>query len=67
MARPVKPIYVRLVGTGIDTSFVCRSHDIIGQPADTFHKFVMEDDVVVLYNNFGISCITIADSPEGLR
>lgn len=60
-------IFVRLIGTGVDTRFKAITHDIIGMPADTYHKFTLEDGSVVYYNGYGVRTITIADTADGLN
>lgn len=59
-------LYVRVIGTGVDQNFKCLSHEVVGYAANTYHKFTFADDTVVLWNDFGISRIIIADAPDKL-
>ncbi len=61
-----KLIYVHLRGTGVSETFKALSHEIVGLPADTYHKFVMENGATIYYNGFGIRSVIIADSVEAL-
>ena len=55
-----KPIHVRITGTGVNEEFDCISHEIVGLPAGTYHKFIFLNGVTALYNDFGIRCLYIS-------
>ena len=60
-----KLIHVRLTGTGINDEFDCVSHEIVGLPAGTYHKFVLANGLTAYFNDFGIRCVYIGtpDTP----
>lgn len=66
MARRKEDIYIRIIGTGLDQKFKCVSHEVVGLPANTYHKFTYADDTVVWWNDFGVARVIEADSPEKL-
>jgi len=59
-------IYIKIMGTGIHERIEAASHEIVGMPADTFHKITLMNGTIVYYSSFGIRCLTIADSPVDL-
>ena len=54
-----KNIRVHIEGTGIVEDFEAKSHELLGLPAGTYHKFILLDGTEALYNDFGIRFITI--------
>lgn len=67
MARKRAPIYVKITGTGISEEFAALSHEIVGLPAGTYHKFEMPTGAVTYFNDFGVRTVVIADAPEDLK
>lgn len=59
-------IYVKIIGQGIFHQIKCVSHSIEAHPASTYHVFIMENGNKVLFNDFGVRTVTIADSLEKL-
>jgi hypothetical protein len=59
-----KLIFVKLSGTGIHEQFRASSHEILGLPAGTYHKFVMENGSTLYVNDFGLRSVVIGDSQE---
>jgi len=60
-------IFVRIVGTGFNQVLKCHSHDIMGLPAGTYHKFEMDNGSTIYINDFGIRSVTVADAAEDLN
>jgi len=58
--------FIKVTGTGIHQEFKCKSHEVIGYPAGTYHKFIMPDGTIFLLNDFGIRTVTVADSADKL-
>ena len=52
-------IRVQLQGQGLAADFHAISYEIMGLPAGTYIKFIMEDGGEVIYNDFGIRQIRI--------
>jgi len=67
MAIQKKTIFVRILGQSVHENFQAVSHEIVGLPAGTYHKFEMPNGSTVYYNDFGIRSIVIADSLAGLN
>jgi len=63
----LKVIYVKILGTGIQEQFRALSHEIVGLPAGTYHKFVLENGAMLYINDFGVRFVTIANSFEALN
>jgi hypothetical protein len=57
---------VRIVGTGMNEVFEVKSHELIANPAGTYHKFVMPNGNEWYLNDFGLRSVIIASSPEKL-
>lgn len=66
MAIKKSLIYVHILGQGINETFRAVSHEVMGFPAGTYHKFVMEDGTDVYFNDFGVRSVKIADRLEKL-
>lgn len=62
-----KVFYVRIVGSGLLLTFRATSHEIMGLPAGTYHKFVFENGTTVYFNDFGVRSVQISDTEEGLN
>jgi hypothetical protein len=60
------PIYIKILGTGIYERIKAVDYELIGLPADTFHKITLMDGTVCYYNTFGVRSLSIADAPEKL-
>jgi len=63
----LKVIFVKILGTGIHEQFRALSHEIVGLPAGTYHKFAMENGSVLYINDFGVRTVAIAGTPEALN
>ena len=61
------PIYVKIIGTGINEVFKALSHEIKGLPGGTYHVFEMESGATVFFNDFGIRSVTIGNSLEAIK
>jgi hypothetical protein len=61
-----KLIFARIAGGGFHQIIKAKSHEIMGLPAGTYHKFELENGTVVYINDFGIRTVTVADSLENL-
>lgn len=46
--------------------FEVKSHELIANPAGTYHKFVMPNGNEWYLNDFGLRSVIIASSPEKL-
>ncbi len=66
MTKVKNPIYIKILGTGVHERIEAASHEIVGMPADTFHKITLMNGALVYYSSFGIRSIVIADSPVDL-
>jgi hypothetical protein len=54
-------ITVTLTGTGINEHFTAVSHELVGLPAGTYHKFTLRGGAVLFYNDSGIRTVLIED------
>ena len=54
-----KFIHIRITGTGVNEEFDCVSHELVGLPAGTYHKFTFANGVIAFYNDFGIRCVYV--------
>lgn len=52
-------IRVRILGTGINEFFEAVTHEIVGLPAGTYHKFTYNDGTVTYYNDFGVRSVSV--------
>jgi hypothetical protein len=59
MSEKKAGIQVTLTGTGINENFLAMSHEIMGLPAGTYHKFLLEDGTFLYYNDFGLRTVLI--------
>lgn len=66
MSSPKKRIYIKIIGTGIFEKIEAAEHELVGLPADTFHKITLMDGTIVYYNTFGVRSLSVADSLEKL-
>jgi hypothetical protein len=63
--KTLKPlIHVKITGTGVNDEFDAVSHEIVGLPAGTYHKFDFVNGVTAYWNDFGIRCVYIAKYGE---
>jgi hypothetical protein len=62
-----KSIYIKIVGQGVHEMLIAAEHEIVGLPADTFHKITLMDGTICYYNTFGIRSFSVADSPDKLQ
>ena len=56
-------IKITIAGQGIAAEFFAVSHEIMGLPAGTYHKFELEGGATLLYNDFGIRQLRIEKLP----
>jgi hypothetical protein len=56
-----KKLQVIIVGTGIHEDFEALAHEMIANPAGTYHKFTLANGVVLLYNDFGVRSVLLRD------
>lgn len=61
MAKKVKALRVRLIGTGLNTQFVCALHEVKAYHASTWHVFTYLNGVQAWKNDFGVSTIFIEE------
>lgn len=59
MAKKVKALRVRMLGTGLNTQFVCAEHDVVAHPASTYHVFTYFNGAKAWKNDFGVSTLLI--------
>lgn len=64
---PRRLIFVKILGTGVNETLRCLSHEIKGLPAGTYHVFEMENGSTLYFNDFGVRSVLIADSIEALN
>lgn len=57
MAKTNHYILVEIKGTGINEEFEALSHEILGLPAGTYHKFEMKNGSTLFVNDFGIRTV----------
>lgn len=57
-------LLVRVLGTGINDSFNALSHEIVGLPAGTYHKFILPNGIEYYLNDFGIRSVAIEHVQE---
>lgn len=54
-----KLLRITLTGTGMNQTFLALSHEVVGLPASTYHKFVLENGAIAWKNDFGVSDVII--------
>lgn len=59
MSKKADMILVRITGTGINEVFKARSHELIGLPAGTYHKFILQNGIEIFYNDFGVRQVSL--------
>lgn len=65
--KKIKCYAVTLLGTGLNSSFVCLGHRVQAYQASTYHVFTHANGVEVWKNDFGVGTIRIEEislSPE---
>lgn len=62
-----KTQFVHITGTGIDFRLRVKEHEIVGLQASTYHKFTLENGVVVYYNDFGVRTVAISATEDDLN
>jgi hypothetical protein len=55
--KKLSGLKVTVLGTGINSTFLCRSHEIVPYPASTYHRFIHMDGSEELKNDFGVSSV----------
>lgn len=68
--KKIKLYRAIITGTGINEALLCISHEVVGYPASTYHKFVYPNGSIILKNDFGVSSVAIYPvemTPEELR
>lgn len=64
----MKTIFIKIVGSSmVGPQYIeAAEHELVGLPADTFHKITLKNGTVLYFNNFGVRSVVIADNREKL-